>query len=50
MAHQNVCKQGRDEMKVKVNIQLPHPYIVLHLAPFSSASIASRLGSQWTQA
>ena len=29
MACQKVCKQGKDDIKVKVNIQKPHPYIFL---------------------
>ena len=27
MAYQKVCKQGRDDIKVKVNIQKPYPCI-----------------------
>ena len=30
MVCQKACKQGRNDIKVKVNIQKPYPYIFLH--------------------
>ena len=30
MACQKVCKQGRDDITVKVNLQKPHPCIFFH--------------------